>query len=99
MRTVQTGAIKHDLVDCREPGRIQLVGAVVQVTVLVSSTNDAQKVVRTLAVVHADEAAASLGAPLEEVRSDLGGLLDAGRVAEQVKGVIDTWNLLLRGIG
>ena len=99
MRNMRTGTIQRDLVDLREPGRIKLVGAVVGLTVLVSATEEAPKLARTMAVDQANKAIATLSPLSEGSQTVLGGLAEAGSAVEQFKGVMDTWNPLLKQIG
>ena len=70
-----------------------------QLTVLASTTEEAPRVVREIAVGQANEVAAALTTPSEGAQTVLGGLAEGGAAVERVKGAVDTWSPLLKQIG
>lgn len=69
-----------------------------QLTLSVSTIEKASDVVRTTAERDANDGMAAIRTPSEGVQTVLGGVIEAGAVAEQAKTVVDTWSPLLKGV-
>ena len=69
-----------------------------QLILSVGTTEEASRVVRTIAVRDANDGMAVIRTPSEGVQTVLGGAVEADSVAEQAKTVVDTWSPLLKGV-
>ena len=87
--------IRRNIIDSRKPGRVLIAQAFVQLTVFVSTPEDALVITRELAIGQAN---AALAAPSEGTHTALTAVSDSGSPAEQLRGVIDVWSPMLQRV-